>query len=78
MYGKGKKPRLMHEHKGYHGSSKETHRSSAGDYAGTNELCVGGGPGKAAMRVKPEMGGMQFEKTSKSSSSKGMKIYSEE
>lgn len=72
MYGKKSKSG------GYHGSHKETHTSSAGEKPGTNELTVGGHPGKCAMRIKPEMGGKQFESTSKGSAPKGMKRYSEE
>lgn len=61
MYGKGKKPRLAGEHKGYHGSPHETHKVHGGEVAGTKELGVGSMPGKAAMRVKPALAGLPFE-----------------
>lgn len=61
MYGKGKSPRLAHEHKGFHGSPKETHKSHGGEVAGTRELTIGGGPGEAAMRIKPKEAKSNFE-----------------
>lgn len=80
MYGKGKKPRLSGEHKGYHGSSKETHKMHGGEMAGTRELGVGSMPGKAAMRIKPKeaMGAIDRDSGKSSFKPKGLKVYSEE
>lgn len=44
----------------YHGSPKESHKIGSGG-ACTKELCVGGGPGKPAMKIKPDMARKNFE-----------------
>lgn len=80
MYDKGKKPCMMTEQRGYHGSPKETHKTHGGKVAGTKELSIGSMPGggKTGMGVRPKEAKSSIEKNSGKSAPKGMKRYSEE
>jgi len=64
---------------GYHGSPKETHKIHGGKAMVPKELTATSMPGKAAMRIKPQMSGSQFEGGEKTSGkAKGLRTYREE
>lgn len=65
--------------KGFHGSPLESHETHGGKVGVPRELTIASAPGKAAMKIKPEMSGSQFEGGEKTSGkAKGLKKYNQE